>query len=84
MADLTAEPMAFHGPGWTIAADDRSYMLWAPNDKRDFWSASWDRDGGMRGDHRRGDSPAAALDCFPRDAEAQQARTALLASAAAF
>lgn len=53
---LVAEPMKYHGPGWTIDGPKRTvidrdtgeeyessdtFQLWAPNDKRDHWSACW-------------------------------------------
>lgn len=50
------QPMRYHGPGWTVDGPTRvvidrdtgeeyegsdTFQVWAPNDGRDHWAASW-------------------------------------------
>jgi hypothetical protein len=57
MMTPTLTPLKYHGPGWrSVDCRGREYILWAPNETRPHWSASWEDDDGQHGDFRRGTS----------------------------
>lgn len=77
--------METHQPGWTVTKGKRIYRLWAPRPKQDrghtaggtpvvsaareHWTAGWDSDTGMDGDHWRADTLDQALAPLPGDVE---------------
>lgn len=82
---MQAIPMNAHRPGWTVTVPDgdgeTEFKLWAPNPVRAGWRAGWDSDGGGVGNFRNAATAEAAMDCFPLNTEADQARAVLLAAA---
>jgi hypothetical protein len=79
--------MDSHGPGWWAhgqandAGEVALYQLWAPNERRAQWAASWRSPEGDDGGFARGDTAGDALVVMPPTTEGQRARQALLKAA---
>lgn len=60
-------PRSFRSPGWRLVEKTVQFTVWAPNEKRTQWKASWLSEDGESGEFAKGATLDEVSMIFPAD-----------------